>query len=402
MIDPKTFYRELDAFLAKIRTEKSHEDFLPFIQTELEKNFGEKLRFGNGRIYEQIDGTMVLVHPKQAQNAKIWAEELDVESTVVQLVIQNRSYIFDFIPQNSIFRCDDTEYDKLSVALWVHSPEKQRMMVFEMQEGWEREEISLFLNSVRTSLNYRLFTESFGGDLNQAVQIQKSLLPKKPIKAKGYQVYGRSQPADLVGGDFYDYFNFADINFGISIGDASGHGFPAALLVRDVVIGLRMGLAREMRTVHTIEKLNSVIQQSTYSTNFVSLFVGEFEADGHIFYVNAGHVPPFIITKEKQEDLKPTGITLGFLPDISLHRGYAYLPEDSILVMLTDGIIERVNSNDDMFDMDCLKDLVQKNFDLSAEELVDIIFKKAYDFGENAPWDDDATVVVVKRLKNQE
>lgn len=398
MTDPKVFYRELDAFLAKIRIDDKRQEFLPFIQSELERNFGEKIRFGHGRLYQKKDKDLVLVSPEKAATNDFWAKTIDVENRVIQLAYTNRSYIYDFIPYNAIFSTDKN-YDKISIGIWLHSPECQWLMVFELLDGWLREEISLFLNSVRTSVNYRLFAEAIGGHLDQAVQIQKSLLPKKPLLVEGYQIFGRSQPADLVGGDFYDYFNYDDTNFGIAIGDASGHGFPAALLVRDVVIGLRMGLAREMRLVHTIEKLNDVIQKSTYSTNFVSLFVGEIESDGHLFYVNAGHIPPFIITKDGDEDLKATGITLGFLLDIKVNRGYAYLPPNSIMVLLTDGIIERTNSKDDMFELPQLKKLVKDNFDKPAEEIVSIIYKTVYNFGEKKPWDDDATVVVVKRLR---
>jgi hypothetical protein len=397
MSDPKVFYRELDAFLAKIRIDDTRHEFLPFIQSELERNFGEKLRFGNGRLYQQKAKELVLVYPEEAKKNPYWAKTLDIENRVVQLAYTNRSYIYDFIPYNNIFSTDKT-YDTISIGIWLHSPECQWLMVFELMDGWSREEISLFLNSVRTSVNYRLFAKAIGGHLDQAVQIQKSLLPKKPLKVEGYQIYGRSKPADLVGGDFYDYFNYDDTNFGIAIGDASGHGFPAALLVRDVVIGLRMGLATDMRLVHTIEKLNDVIQRSTYSTNFVSLFVGEIESDGHLFYVNAGHIPPFIITKDGQEDLKPTGITLGFLPDTKLNRGYAYIPTNSIMVLLTDGILERENAKEEMFEMEKLKKLVRDNFEKSAEEIVTAIYKAVYEFGEKRPWDDDATVVVVKRL----
>lgn len=401
MIDPKVFYRELDAFLAKIRIEESHEDFLPFILTELERNFGAKLRFGRGRLYQKFDNKLVLVYPKEADQDGQWAAELDIDHQVIQLVYTNRSYIYDFIPYNAIFS-SDKNYDSISIAIWLHSPDNQWLMVFELQDGWNREEISLFLNSVRTSVNYRLFAEAIGGHFDQAVQIQKSLLPKKPLRIEGYEIFGRSQPAELVGGDFYDYFQYDDINFGIAIGDASGHGFPAALLVRDVVIGLRMGMALEMKLGHTIEKLNDVIQKSTYSTNFVSLFVGEIEADGHLFYVNAGHIPPFIVTAEKIENLKPTGITLGFVPNVRMNRGYAYIPRDSALVLITDGIIERVNKKDEMFDLHMLQDLVQKNLNKSAEDLVNLIFEKAYQFGGKKPWGDDATVVILKRLNGQE
>ena len=178
------------------------------------------------------------------------------------------------------------------------------LLIFCLKENWVREEVTLFLNSVQTALNYRLFSDIIRDELEQAEEIQKSLLPQKSPKFAGYDIFGRSIPAEVVGGDFYEYFNFEEGNFGISIGDASGHGLPAALLVRDVVIGLRMGLASEYKLVYTLKKLNRVIQQSTFASNFVSLFIGEMERDGHLFYVNAGHPAPFLVSKNNIIDPK--------------------------------------------------------------------------------------------------
>ena len=251
---------------------------------------------------------------------------------------------------------------------------------------------------MRPALNYRLFSEMMQSDLKRAEQIQKSLLPQEVPKVKGFEMYGYSQPAEIVGGDFYDYFQFDENDFGASIGDASGHGLPAALLVRDVVIGLRMGLAREMRLVHTIRKLNQVIQRSTYSTNFVSLFIGEVESDGHLFYVNAGHPPPFLINGNDISDLSATGLTLGFMPDIDLSRSYIFMEPGAVLTLYSDGIVERQDKFEEQFGMDKFKKLVVENKDKSAKEIVNTIFNAVYDFGGRTSWEDDATVIVIKRL----
>ena len=96
-------------------------------------------------------------------------------------------------------------------------------------------------------------------------------------------IAGFSKPAELVGGDLFDYFNFDNEEFGVCIGDASGHGLPAALLVRDVVTGLRMGLEKQMKMVYTFKKLNNVIYRSVYSTRFISLFYAEIQKDGNLF-----------------------------------------------------------------------------------------------------------------------
>ncbi|NOY60015.1 MAG: hypothetical protein GXO75_13950, partial [Calditrichaeota bacterium] len=170
MLDPKTFYRELDALLAKIRIERSDKDFLPFILSELQRNFGDRLHFSNGRIYELRGEDFVLIYPNSKAGKKVWADRIPRESETIQLVFKNRSYIYDDLPLNHIFLADDKAFDHVSTVIWVHSPERQWLIVFKLKDGWVREEISLFLNAVRTSINYRLFSEIMGGRLEQAVQ----------------------------------------------------------------------------------------------------------------------------------------------------------------------------------------------------------------------------------------
>lgn len=327
-----------------------------------------------------------------------WTTTFSDDSETIQLALKHRSYIYDEPAQNQSFFKSPPDIAPHQTAILVHNQDEQWMIVFQLRFGWVREETSLFLNAVRTSINYRLFTDTIGGRLEQAVQIQKSLLPKNSPKIDGYDIFGHSQPAELVGGDFYDYHDYEDGTFGVSVGDASGHGIPAALLVRDVVIGLRMGLAKEHRIVHTLQKLNGVIQRSTYSTNFVSLFIGEIEDDGHLFYANAGHPAPILITPTDTFDLHATGITLGFLPDIKISRSHALVPPNSTLVMFSDGIIEREDENEEQYERERLKNLVIKHQQKSAQEICELIFADAFSYGKQMAWDDDATVVVIKRL----
>ena len=395
MTDPKTFFRELDALLATIRIESPSTNLLPFVIKILESNFGAQLKFRRGCLYELRAQDFVLVYP---ENKKLhWAEKIPRDAAAIRLAWKHRSYVYDNDELNHTFLADPASPAGYSTAIWVHNQEKQWVLVFELMDGWMREEITLLLNAVRMSLNYRLFTDIIGGSLQQAVEIQKSLLPKNSINVAGYDIYGHSQPAELVGGDFYDYHDYEDGTFGVSIGDASGHGIPAALLVRDVVIGLRMGLAKEHRLVHSLEKLNQVIQRSTYSTNFVSLFIGEFEEDGHIFYVNAGHPAPFLFTHDSIHEAPATGITLGFMENIKLARSHIHMPPGSALVMFTDGIVERGPDPDYQFGHKRLKELIFKHRFESAQNICDLIFSAVYRYDNQVPWEDDATVVVVKR-----
>jgi sigma-B regulation protein RsbU (phosphoserine phosphatase) len=238
--------------------------------------------------------------------------------------------------------------------------------------------------------------------LQQAAHIQQSLLPASAPQIPNFEIAARSQPAELVGGDFYDYFLSDDDMFGISIGDASGHGLPAALLVRDVVTGLRMGLEKEMKMVYTLKKLNHVIYRSTYSTRFVSLFYADIERNGNLIYVNAGHPSPFLLRGNDIRELPATGTIIGALPEIALNRAYAYFEPGAVLVMYSDGIFERQNSEGENFSIARLKQLVKQNQHQTAQEILDSIFATVFEFGNRAKWEDDATVVVIKRATKME
>lgn len=398
MIDPKTFYRELDAALANIGIQKSDENFYTKILDELQQKFGENLHFDGCYIYELRGNQFTCINATQVKSASKMSLQFPLQSAFAQSVLRHGSYIFNqsnaLNPNQEI--CKD---DCIPAAISIYSTDTQWLFIFELLEGWAREEISLFLNAVRTALNYRLMAEKVQSEFERAAQIQRSLLPRRPPEIPGYDIAHRSIAAEVVGGDFYEYFQFDEKHLGFAIGDASGHGIPAALLVRDVVIGLRMSLSRDVRLIHTLKKLNQVIQRSTYSTNFISLFVGEIEEPGHLFYVNAGHPPPFIIRKNQVFSLESSDIVLGFLPDIDLHRNFVFLEPGAKLVMYTDGIVERLNKDEEQYGIKRLQELALKHQDLPAESLVELIVNYIYDFGGQVHWEDDASLVVIHRTQ---
>ncbi len=398
MIEPKTFYRKLDDLLRKIGKEKSGKKFLSTIVAEIEHLFGEDLRITNGRIYQEQGENFTLVAPLEKIKPK-HGHRLSAKSEAVQRVLKFGSYIFDDPALGTEFGIDgQTEYAIPAAFTVARNPDRRWLFVFELNSGWSREEIEFCMNAVRSALNYRLFSDAIKNDLQQAATIQQSLLPASAPPVRGYEVAGRSQPAELVGGDLYDYIPFDDDMFGVAVGDASGHGLPAALLVRDVVTGLRMGLEKEMKMVETLKKLNRVIHRSTYSSRFVSLFYGEIESNGNVIYANAGHPAPLLVHGERVVELKANGIIIGALPEISLHRGYAFFEPGGVLLMYSDGIFERQGRDGQQFSIARLKELAVQHQAKSAQEILDTIFNAVYEYGEGANWEDDATLVVVKRV----
>jgi sigma-B regulation protein RsbU (phosphoserine phosphatase) len=275
---------------------------------------------------------------------------------------------------------------------------KRYVLFFLLSEGWGREELDFTLNTARAALGSRLMEDRALGSLEQAAEIQQSLLLEEPPPFPGFELAARSRPAEEVGGDFFDFAVFDEDMLGLSIGDASGHGLPAALLVRDVVTGLRMGLERELKVTHVFTKLNRVIHRSTLSSRFVSVFYGELERNGNLIYVNAGHQPPLLFSAEKVTELTTGGTVIGPLPEVRFHRGVARLQPGDLLVMCTDGILERRAPDGTFFGEERLRDLVRERRAAGANALLEAIFDAAESFGGGRSWEDDATVVVVRRL----
>ena len=397
MIEPKIFYRKLDFLQNKIGLGKTGKDFLFSIVKELEKTLGKDLKIINGSIYERVEAEYYLISTSP-KIENVLKPIISIDDPSVQLVIKSLTYIFDR-PVFSIDGIEDNINDyKTHAAFLVSSPSNEWIFVFELISGWIREEIDLCLNAIRTSLNYRLISESVKNELEQAVQIQQSLLPAVPPKISGYQIAAKSQPAELVGGDLYDYYLLDDNTLGFCIGDASGHGLPAALMVRDVITGLRMGLAKEMTMIHTLKKLNSVIYQSVYSAKFVSLFYAELERNGSLLFANAGHPSPLLFDGEKFQPLEPTGVVIGAFPNLEISRSYARIPSGSILVSVTDGILERKNKRSELFEIENLKSVIRDNKDQDADTILFRIFEAANSFGKGKKWEDDATVLVIKKI----
>ncbi len=398
MIEPKTFYRKLDFLQSRIDSGKTGKDFLFSIVKELEKTLGKDLKFVNGCIYEKDDTDYFLISsPPKVE--KIIKQKISIEDPAIVLLKKSMTYIYD----KPVFNIDGFEYAEgeygTNAAFTVSSPSHSWIFVFELKSGWVREEIDLCLNAIRTALNYRLVAESIKNELEQANQIQQSLLPIIPPEIPGYEIAAKSQPAELVGGDLYDYYIFDENTFGFCIGDASGHGLPAALMVRDVITGLRMGLEKEMKIAYTLKKLNSVIYHAVYSAKFISLFYAELEKNGNIIYANAGHPSPLMYDGEKFCLLEPTGLIIGAFPKIDISRSYTKLQPGGILVLFTDGILERKNKRSELYEIERLKTVIAENKDQSADTIIRRIFESADQFGKGKKWEDDATIVVIKREK---
>ncbi len=399
MIPPKDLYRELAALLADIDIHGTKDALLFSVLAKLEHSFARDLHIHNGRLYvEDLDRFLPLKPPNgQSPGEPDRATALDAEA--VHHIITHGSYIFNN-PSVAINRhLAPEDEDTIAAAIMIGNPENRWIVVFGLKRGWVREEVELCLSAVRALLNFRLHSDAMRSDIKQAALIQQSLLPSNPPYIAGYETSGLSYPAEVVGGDFFDFSIFDDSLFSTAVGDASEHGLPAALLVRDVVTGLRMGVEKEMRMADAMQKLNRVIHRSTLSARFVSLFYAEIETNGNILYVNAGHPPPPLVHGSRVEPLKATGMILGAVPEITIQRDFAHFQPGAVLAMYTDGLLERLNNQDQEYGLARLTDLLVRHQAKSAQEIVDLIYQAVFNFGSQAKWRDDFTAVVVKKVE---
>lgn len=284
---------------------------------------------------------------------------------------------------------------------------EQFILGFNVEPGHHRDEILFSLGVVRHSINRRLHQQHVDELFHQARQIQTSIMPQKAPSFGDFDIAGRSRSLESVGGDLFDFIPITDRILGLAIADASGHGLPAALQVRDIYTGLRMGLGRDFKIVRTVERLNDIIHASTLTSRFVSMFYGELELTGAFIGVNAGHPPPFHLSREgKVQFLEDGGPVLGPLRDATYERCFVQMRPGDLMVFYTDGISEilrgglRPESADpdqsqEEYGIERLVEVARANRGCSAVDMIDAIFADLESFTGATVLQDDATLVVV-------
>jgi sigma-B regulation protein RsbU (phosphoserine phosphatase) len=397
MIQPKELYRKLAMLLAEIDEGRDKEDYLLSVLATLENSFIRDLHITDGRLYAEDQERFLPMNVVDGGKHVRVADKRALDSEAARLVVENGTYIYND-PSMTINKQTSLQGKHGAPAAFiVKDPNRQWIFTFALESGWVRDEVEFCLNAIRAQLNFQLHIDAMKSDVQQASIIQQSLLPNSPPFIAGYEISARSQPAEVVGGDFFDFSIFDEKVFSVAVGDASGHGLPAALLVRDVVTGLRMGVEKEMKMAEAMRKLNRVIHRSTLSTNFVSLFFAEIESTGNVFYVNAGHPPPILVHGSAVKRLESTGMILGAVPDVEFHRASASFEPGAVLVMYSDGVLERQNGNEE-FGLARLEELVIRHQQESASAILNAIFQTILAFGDQSRWQDDVTVVVIKKV----
>lgn len=236
-------------------------------------------------------------------------------------------------------------------------------------------------------------------ELKQARQIQKSMLPVRLPKVKGYDLGAGSEPARMVGGDFYDLFLLDTDRLGVVIGDVSGKGVSAALFMAQTISLLRAQARLYREPVQVLESVNQDLLERNASGMFVTLLYGVlYLSDGQFVYARAGHLPPALWDREglAVSVLLGEGQILGIIPDVQLERMSLTIPPGGTLLLYTDGATEARNAQGVFLDEAGLFAWVLPLLDQPAQLLCDALIHAVLNYHGSARQDDDITLIAVK------
>jgi len=262
-----------------------------------------------------------------------------------------------------------------------------------------------FINSVGTlaiiSLeNKRLFQEALEKqkleeELEIAKGIQRNLLPKEIPKLENFQISAVSISSKQVGGDYYDIIKTEDGRYFIGIGDVSGKGVPASLLMANLQAFLKSITKQGYDIADSTRIINDLVSENTTDGRFITFFwLLLNDQTKEITYVNAGHNPPLLIRGKKITYLDKGGMLLGVMKTIIPYESETVqLQKDDILVLFTDGVTEAKNRSDNEFSDQKLENiLTQKTFS-SSDEILEEIKRNIDEFVAGELQSDDITMV---------
>ena len=236
-------------------------------------------------------------------------------------------------------------------------------------------------------------------ELHVARRIQQASLPEAVPAFEGWDIYPSYRPAREVGGDFYDFLELEDGRLGLVVGDATGKGVPAALVMSTTCGMLRaVTHASDYSPGEVLQRVNETLFARIPANMFVTCFYGVLDPrTGGFAYANAGHDLPYVRRGGNAEELMARGMPLGLMPGMSYEEKEIVLePRDNVL-LYSDGLVEAHNPEGEMFGFPRLQALVAEHAE--GEPLVDFLMEELYTFvGEGWEQEDDITLVTLQRV----
>jgi sigma-B regulation protein RsbU (phosphoserine phosphatase) len=235
--------------------------------------------------------------------------------------------------------------------------------------------------------------------LNVARDIQRHLWPRLLPNLPGYSIIGQSKPALEVGGDYYDFIPLDDGKFAFVIGDVSGKGVGAGLIMATLRATLRTQFAQHSDIDRAIQLVNKAVTNDTRPTEFVTMFLAILDPATHVLtYVNAGHNPPYIVDEDGTiTELNAGGPVVGILHPMHFDSQSVEMKPGSVLLLYTDGVTEAENEAGEMFEEPKLQAYLRENITQTIDGIHKSLMNAIEEFQGDAQQADDITIIFLKR-----
>lgn len=251
----------------------------------------------------------------------------------------------------------------------------------------------------------RIQSERMEKDLDLARNIQRSLLPQTLPEPAGWQCAAANLPYQAVGGDLYDLWLAREEGLGerlhIAVGDISGKGLPASLMMTQLSALLRaMADHRVPDWGRLAERVNRRMNDVRDRNRYTTLFAGSLNPEnGDLRYVNGGHNPPLLVRANGEVSrLAPTGPMVGLLPGVTFSEGRAHMDRGDVLVIFTDGLVEAENAAGEELGDGPVAEVILRRPQAGADEIFEALLVAAFQHLEDGKFRDDVTLVVIKRM----
>lgn len=409
-MDQKKLYRTIESVASK--NFPSEKELLADVITQIVKN--EQVQLTGGRIWE-------LDQKNKAYKLLFQTGQVDkinddfslplVEYPVFERIAYERTIIAE--ETNKVLKSKGIiKFSAAGVGRKVHIGDKRYYeYLLAVNTNMIADDLQNTLNLVATvltsKLNERYLTQSrknLIAVIDEARDLQRSILPEHEYKFHFYDIFGVTIPADVVAGDFYDYLKVGEgeERLGIVLGDAASKGLGAAAEAMYISGALRMASTFQIKISPMMSRMNALINKIFADDKFTSLFYGELSNDrkGLFLYANAGQNPPMFYRKKFNDIvlLEPTGPLLGPVPNSKFETDHINFHIGDLLVIYSDGIVEAANDKYEFYEDARLKKLIFQSVEMTPKEIAATILDDVIRFSTSeSKYQDDKTIVVIKR-----
>ena len=363
-------------------------------------------------VFLKIDETMQLMHAKGLPEFQESFSELDQKSCLNSLSAITRPVMVGEMDGTDDSSLSDLFHQhKLQVLIPMPIQEQTQGIIAIgekiTQQIFSADELEFLYtlgNQAMISLeNARLFEETLEKqrmeeELLIAREIQNRLLPKTCPEFTNLEIAARNVSSRQVGGDYFDCIEIDKTHHALAIGDVSGKGVPASLLMSNAQASLHALVDTDMPVDQMISKINNLIYENTTQDKFITFFYGVLDSANLLFtFCNSGHNPPYLVhTDGTFYKLESGGLLLGMMPNVPYETETVQLRPGDWIVMYTDGVTEAMNAADEEFEEHRLEAVVRDNLNLSATQMIDAIAEAVSAFVQDVPQSDDITMVTLK------